>query len=105
LAVKERYSTLKKLNEKFNKRSVELILANTSIEDLIVAKLELSSRKLNGKLAGFPIAHNISQLIKESLVKFALNSNNSKRKAAAALGLSVTELYRFQKKHNLLQEE
>ena len=105
MAVKERYSTLKKLNKKFNKKNVELIIANTSLEDLIVAKLELSSRKLNGKLAGFPIAHNISQLIKESLVKFAINSNPSKRKAAASLGMSVTELYRFQRSHGLLQED
>ena len=94
-------SILKKINDKFKDKKFEFIVNNLTLEELISAKLELSSRGLNGKLYGFPIFKNINQITKESLVSFSLNYCESQKKAASMLGLSLSELKSYIKKYNL----
>jgi len=105
LAVKRRTrnynSVLEDIKNKYKNNNFEFILNNLTIEDLITAKLELSSRGLNGKLYGFPIFKNINQITKESLVKFSLRYCSSQKKAAALLGLSLSEFKSYIKKYNL----
>ena len=99
---KEKYnSVLKEIDENFENKNFEFIVNNITLEKLITAKLELSSRGLEGKLYGFPIFKNINQITKESLVRFALRYTNSQRKAASLLGLSVSEMKTYIKKYNL----
>ena len=94
-------SVLKTIDERFDNKEFELVLANLTLEELITAKLELSARGLNGKLFGFPIFKNVNQITKESLVRFALRFCNSQKQAAALLGLSVSEFKAYIRKYNL----
>ena len=94
-------SVLKNINNKFVNKNFEFILSNITLEDLIIAKLELSARSLNGKLFGYPIYKNVQHITRESLVRFALRFCNSQEKAANLLGLSVRELKSYIKKHEL----
>ena len=98
---KKYQSILKDIEKRFEIKDFELILSSLTLEEIITAKLELSSRGLNGKLFGFPIFKNINQITKESLVRFALRFCNSQKQAAALLGLSVTEFKSYIRKYNL----
>ena len=71
------------------------------MEDLIIAKLELSAKGLNEKLFGYPLYNNIQHITKESLVRFALRFCNSQEKAANMLGLDVRQLKSYIRKHGL----
>jgi len=75
-----------------------------TLEELISLKLQLASSTVKGKLYGFPILKFINNIVKESVVNFAISSSNSYREAAKILGLSHVELYNYIKKHNLLEK-
>ena len=104
MAVK-RTNNYNSILKEINNKEFESILNNLTLEDTIRAKLELSSKGLNGKLFGFPLFKNINQITKEALVRFSLRFCNSQRKAAALLGLSVSEMKTFIKKYNLSIED
>lgn len=94
-------SIIKSIESKYENKNFEYILNNLTIEEIIQAKLELSTISLNGKLYGYPIYKNINQIVKESLIKFSLQFTNSQRQAAALLGLSVSEMKSYIRKHKL----
>ena len=101
MAVKKKTNNYNSILNKINNKDFESILNRLTIEELIFAKLELSSKYLNNKLYGYPLFKNINQITKESLVRFSLRFCNSQRKAAALLGLSVSEMKSYIKKYNL----
>tara|TARA_B100001094_G_scaffold232451_1_gene227307 strand:+ start:680 stop:1027 length:348 start_codon:yes stop_codon:yes gene_type:complete len=94
-------SILNNIKNNYKNKSFEFIINNLTLEELISAKLELSSKGLNGKLYGYPIFKNINQITKEALVRFSLRYSNSQKKAAALLGLSLSEFKSYIKKYNL----
>ena len=95
-------SLLRKLRkEKKINKEVELLLINLTIEDLIALKLELAAQHVKGKFFGFPIYAATKQMVKEALIKFALSSTTSHKKAAFMLGLSLSELKRYIKKYDI----
>lgn len=94
-------SVLKDINNKFKNKNFEFVLSNLTLEDLIRAKLELSCRGLNEKLYGFPIYHNTKHIVRESLVRFALDFCNSQVKAATLLGINIVDLKAYIKRHKL----
>ena len=94
-------SVLKEIENKFKNKSFEFIVNNLTLEELITAKLEISSRGLIKKLYGYPIFKNINQITKESLVRFALRFTNSQKQAALLLGLSLSEMKSYIKKYDL----
>tara|TARA_B100000963_G_scaffold360938_1_gene393961 strand:- start:129 stop:446 length:318 start_codon:yes stop_codon:yes gene_type:complete len=98
-------SILKEIDNKFKNKNFEFILSNLTLEELIHAKLELSSRSLNEKFYGYPIFKNIQHIAKESLVKFALNFCDTKERACSMLGLNRSQFIKYIKKHNLKVEE
>jgi len=83
----------------------ELILRSLTIEDLIALKLELAADSLKGKLYGYPVWKSSFNMVKESLLKFALSFTSSQKEAANLLGISLSELRRSIKQYNILKEE
>ncbi len=98
-------SILKDIDKKYKNKSFEFVVANLTLEELIYAKLELSSRSLNEKLYGYPIFKNIQHITKEALVKFALNFCDTKERACSMLGLNRSQFIKYIKKHNLKVED
>ena len=80
-------------------------LHSLTLEELITLKLQLATENLKGKFYGFPVIKFVNNIVKESLVRFAISSTDSYREAAKVLGLSHVELYTYIKKHNLLNKE
>ena len=95
------HSLLKEINNRFENKNFEHIVSNLTLEELIIAKLELSTKGLNEKLFGYPLYNNIQHITKESLVRFALRFCNSQEKAANLLGLDVRQLKSYISKHGL----
>ena len=95
------HSLLKEINNRFKNKDFEYIVSNLTLEDLIIAKLELSAKGLNEKLFGYPLYNNIQHITKESLVRFALRFCNSQEKAANLLGLDVRQFKSYISKHGL----
>tara|TARA_Y100001973_G_C5136288_1_gene300505 strand:+ start:86 stop:427 length:342 start_codon:yes stop_codon:yes gene_type:complete len=65
-----------------------------SLEDLIAIKLELSANNINNRLYGFNLWKQTDNIVKESLLKFAISTTNSKKDAARFLGLTYSEFKR-----------
>ena len=87
-------------SSKINKELLDLV-SILSLEDLISLKLDLVSKSLNGKLYGFPIWKNVDQIIRDSLIKYAVANTNSIREAAALLNVRPTQIKTFIYKYGL----
>ena len=96
------YSIIQKLRdqEKINE-TLEVAINSISLEDLIALKLELSSRSVGGKLYGFPLWYSLPDIVKESVLTYALTAAKSKKEAARFLGVNQEYLYRLIKKNNI----
>ncbi len=102
---KKKNLVLKNLREKkLVNKELELLISQISLEELVTIKLELSSKKLNNKLFGFPIWKNIDFIIKDSIIKFAVNRTNSIREAAALLNVRPALVKNFIHKYGILNE-
>ena len=86
-----------------NKISRELqdLISLLSLEDLISLKLDLVSKSLNDKLYGFPIWKNVDQIIRDSLIKYAVSNTSSIREAAALLNIRPAQIKTFIYKYGL----
>lgn len=98
---KNYHSILKDIDKKFDNKNFEYILSNLTLEEVVLAKLELSSRSINEKFYGYPIYKNVQNIVKESLVRFALNFCDSKERAYSMLGLDRKHFMQYVKKHKL----
>ena len=75
-----------------------VLINNLTLEDLIALKLELSCAYLKNRLYGFDIWHNMSSIVRESVLKFAVSITYSKKDAARFLGLNYMEFkYQYDK--------
>jgi hypothetical protein len=93
---------LKRLREKNRvNEKLEVLISELSLEDLITLKLEISSKGLNNKLFGLPFWRNIDFIVKDSLIKFAVNRTNSIREAGALLGIRPSLVKTFIYKYGL----
>jgi len=82
-------------------KELENLIDVLPLEDLIALKLEIASKKLNGKFFGFPLLQISKQLVKEALIKFALSATSSHKSAAFVLGISLSELKRYIRKYEI----
>ena len=98
-------SVLKHINKNFNNKDFEFVLSNLTLEELVLAKLELSTRSTNEKFFGYPIYNNIQNIVKESLIKFALEFCDTKERACNMLGLNKAQFTKYLKKHNIVRDK
>ncbi len=102
---KQKDSIIRNLKEKeILNENLETLISQLALEDLIMLKLEISSRQLGGRLFGFPIWKNIDFIIKDSMIKFAINRTNSIREAAAILNIRPALVKNFIHKYGLNNE-
>jgi hypothetical protein len=102
---KQKDSIIKNLKEKkILNEELETLISQLALEELIMLKLEISSRKLGNRLFGFPIWKNIDYIIKDSIIKFAVNRTSSIREAAAILNTRPALIKNFIHKYGLTNE-
>ena len=95
------FSISKILREKQKSNDVfEILLSNLSLEELIVLKFELAHKAIGFPLHGFPIWKSMNYIIKDALLKYAIMSTDSKKDAAAMLGLEIVKFFKLIKKYD-----
>lgn len=80
----------KKITEEF-----EILLNDLPLEDIIALKLELSCRTQKSPVYGIPIWKNLTTIVRDATLKFAISSTNTPSEAARVLGLRLIELKRL----------
>lgn len=85
-----------KVNEQF-----EVMLHNLTLEEIIAAKLELSSRTLNSPLFGLPIWEHLPEIVQDAVLKFAISTTQTTSECARFLGMSQANLYLLIKKYKI----
>jgi DNA-binding protein Fis len=86
-----------KINELF-----EIQLSQLSLEEIIALKLELATREMDGKMYGLPIWKNLPTIIKDAVLKTAMNGSATPRDAARFLGIKYSNLRETLKNYGLL---
>ena len=100
----KRFSLIRKLKkEKRISYDLEVLLNSLTLEEIIAMKLELSARAAGNKFYGFPIWYSLQDMIKESLLLFAISSAKTKSEASRFLGLTPKRFRQLCKKFNIEQ--
>ena len=95
------YNLSKKLRqEKKSNDEFEKMLANLTLEEVIGLKLELSTKPVNNRLYGFPLWHNLTDIVKDAIFKYAYSATRTQMEAMRFLGLRTKEFHRLKKKYD-----
>jgi len=95
------YSLSKKLRqEKKSNDEFEIMLASLSLEEVIGLKLELSTKPVNNRLYGFPLWHNLTDIVKDAIFKYAYSATRTQMEAMRFLGLRANSFYELRKKYD-----
>ncbi len=100
---KQSQSIIKKLRaENRSNDEFEIFVSQLTLEELIWLKLELSAKLFaDNKFYGFPLWHSFPNIVRESLIKFAIFATSTKPEAARFLGVNVHYLEKIIKKFNI----
>lgn len=85
-----------KTNEQF-----EILLNNLTLEEVIAAKLELSSRTLKTPLYGLPLWKHMPEIVEDAVLMYAIAINRTPAEAASYLGMTPYKFHRLCKKYKL----
>jgi hypothetical protein len=77
------------------------MLGNLTLEEVIAAKLELSSRTLKSPVYGLPIWKHLPQIVQDAVLMFAISCTKTPTEAAMFLGMTPMKLYRLVKKYKV----
>lgn len=80
---------------------LEILLNSLTIEEILALKLELSSKAVGDKLYGLPIWFSLQDIIKESMLLFALSATKTKGEASRFLGLTPKTFRQLCRKYEL----
>ncbi len=95
------YSITKKLRkDKKSNEEFELMLNNLSLEELIALKLELSTVTVANRLYGIPLWSNITNIVQDAIIKYALSATRTQQEAMRFLGLKESHFHQLKKKFN-----
>ena len=95
------YNLSKKLRqEKKSNDEFETMLANLTLEEVIGLKLELSTKPVNNRLYGFPLWHNLTDIVKDAIFKYAYSATRTQMEAMRFLGLRANSFYELRKKYD-----
>tara|TARA_R110000824_G_scaffold381512_2_gene574282 strand:+ start:10834 stop:11193 length:360 start_codon:yes stop_codon:yes gene_type:complete len=95
------YSLSKKLRqEKKTNNDFEAILSNLSLEEIIGLKMELSTKPVNNRLYGLPIWNNLTDVVKDAILKYTYSSTRTQMEAMRFLGLTASQFQKLKKKYN-----
>lgn len=86
----------KKSTEEF-----EIMLNQLTFEEVIILRLELMAKSMNGKIHGFPLLRNLKHIVRHCLLVFAFLYASSYREASMILGTSVMKTWQLITKERL----
>ena len=95
------YSLSKKLRqEKKSNDEFETMLSNLTLEEVIGLKLELSTKPVDNRLYGFPLWHNLTDIVKDAIFKYAYSATRTQMEAMRFLGLRANSFYKLREKYD-----
>tara|TARA_R110002072_G_scaffold140550_1_gene284924 strand:+ start:5676 stop:6029 length:354 start_codon:yes stop_codon:yes gene_type:complete len=95
------YSLSKKLRqEKKTNDDFEAILSNLSLEEIIGLKMELSTKPVNNRLYGLPIWNNLTDIVKDAILKYTYSATRTQMEAMRFLGLTADSFQKLKKRYN-----
>ena len=95
------YSLSKKLRqEKKSNDEFEIMLANLSLEEVIGLKLEISTKPVNNRLYGFPLWNNLTDIVRDAILKYAYSATRTQVEAMRFLGLRPDKFQKLKKRYN-----
>jgi len=80
---------------------LEILLNDLSLEEVIAAKLELSSKTLKSPIYGLPIWRYLPDIVSEAVLMFAISTTQTTAECARYLGMSQANLYQLAKKYQI----
>jgi hypothetical protein len=90
----------KKINEEF-----EVMLSGLTLEELIGLKIEVSARRLKGKLYGIDLYNAMAKIAKAAAFDYAYNFCRSDESAASLLGMNLHTFNLLRTKYNKKKRE
>ena len=95
------YSLSKKLRqEKKINDDFETMLSNLSLEEVLGLKMELSSKPVNDRLYGLPIWNNLTDVVKDAILKYTYSATRTQMEAMRFLGLTSDSFQKLKKRYN-----
>ena len=95
------YSLSKKLRqEKKIDYDFETMLSSLSLEEIIGLKMELSSRPVNNRLYGLPIWNNLTDVVKDAILKYSYSATRTQMEAMRVLGLTADSFQKLKKRYD-----
>jgi len=95
------YSLSKKLRqEKKTNNEFETMLCNLSLEEVIGLKMELLSKPVNNRLYGLPVWKNLTDVVKDAILKYAYSSTRTQMEAMRFLGLTADHFQSLKKRYD-----
>ena len=85
----------KKINEPFL-----VMLNNLSLEEVIALKMEESGRIVNNRLYGLPLWNNLTEIVKDAILKYTYSATRTQWEAMRFLGLTEQTFANLKKKYN-----
>ena len=85
----------KKINESFL-----VMLNNLSLEEVIGLKMEMSGKVVNNRLYGLPLWNNLTEIVKDAILKYTYSATRTQWEAMRFLGLTEQTFANLKKKYN-----
>ena len=85
----------KKTNDEF-----ETMLANLTLEEVIGLKLELSGKPVNNRFYGFPLWNNLTDIVRDAILKYTYSATRTQVEAMRFLGLRPDKFQKIKKRYN-----
>jgi len=79
----------------------EIKINNLSLEELIGIKLELSGRTLKSPMYGFQIWSNLTEIVRDAVLKYAIGITQTTAECAKFLGITQVKLLYLTKKFQI----
>ena len=76
------------------------MLANLSLEEVIGLKLELATKPANGRLYGFPLWNNLTDIVRDAIFKYTYSATRTQVEAMRFLGLRHETFHKMKKKYD-----
>jgi hypothetical protein len=77
------------------------IVSDLTLEELIGIKIEMASRMFRGKLYGIPLWISMPRIVKESMLRVAINLCKTKTDTASFLGVTIEHLNDILRNYNI----
>ena len=85
----------KKTNDEF-----EAMIGNLTLEEIIGLKMELSGKPVNDRFYGFPLWFNLTDIVKDAIIKYTYSATRTQVEAMRFLGLRPAKFQKLKKRYN-----